>query len=43
MTLKDKKGIDYERAFYENTIKHHQALSANMSETPILPAFSVRG
>ena len=24
-TLKGKKGTEYERAFYENTITHHQA------------------
>ena len=30
--LKDKKGTGYERAFYENTIKHHQAAITMVDE-----------
>ena len=30
--LKDKKGTDYERAFYEGTIKHHQAAITMVDE-----------
>ena len=42
MTLKDKKGTDYERAFYENTIKHHQA-AIKMERVAVAAGRSIDG